>query len=257
MKHHHILWNWRSAAIGMGLLLSACTSMRARQAGDAQTFERVIAQEEPKTYAVVISSKSNWGVSTGFMIAPGIVVTAGHAMQDLRGKTIQVISVPGILKGEPFRDAELVAADYSMDIALLKVSNPISTECVRLATLPIPIGTTCGTITFSYAKAELKPRGGYAFNLIRRAQAVTVASYYTGINEHGDGYQVYETGNIMYPGSSGAPGFLMNGTVFGMHVKTWRPWVEEDNIGNPGFSLWISSEEIIRFAELHKVARWQ
>jgi uncharacterized protein (DUF983 family) len=52
----------------------------------------------------------------------------------------------------------------------------------------------------------------------------------------------------MYGGSSGCPGFTVNGNVFGMHVATVSDGAATNNSSRLAISLWVPSMDIISFA---------
>jgi hypothetical protein len=105
-------------------------------------------------------------------------------------------------------------------------------------------------------------QAGKMFNLVERFQGANISAFLTQADPSGRQLSYYETDALMYKGSSGCPGFLMNGNVFGMHI---RSAIERSNQGgNPdvkapletrlAISIWVPSMDIIAFAKDNGVA---
>jgi hypothetical protein len=218
-------------------------------------FAKACSEIRKALYATTITSldsatlQGRWGACTSFMIAPGILVTTAHTLKEHAAHTvrIEVINALDLKQNKAFETAHLIQSDPVRDIALLRIDAPRLNSCVALEVRPVLTGTSCGALGFPHPKVNARQEGGLHFTLIERFQAASVAAYYSGVHESGQTFQVYETDSIMYEGSSGCPGFLEDGRVFGMHQKSWV------NDGNPGFSLWLSMEEIIRFAQANSI----
>jgi hypothetical protein len=186
---------------------------------------------------------------TAFMIVPGVLVTAAHLVHvgcDAAQAThawFEVIRAPDV--GQHMERAALLAQDPARDLALLTLKEPRSSACVTLEEKIVAAGTGCGSLGFPLAKVTFTPQGK-VFQLVERFQGAHISAFYaSGPFSH------YETDSLMYRGSSGCPGFLADGRVFAMHV---RSVVEETPEGKPGetrlgISLWVPAGDIIRFAE--------
>ena len=218
-------------------------------------FAEVCSKIRDAVYAITITShnttalQGKWSVCTAFMITPGILVTAAHPFGEHSISTMETkaIGASSLKHNGIFEATHLLAKDIIRDIALLQIHVPKSNFCVTLEPQPVPIGSSCGAIGFPHPKVSENREGGLYFNLIERFQGQSIAAYYSGLRESGQSFQCYETDTVMYGGSSGCPGFLEDGRVFGMHLKSW---IDDTN---PGFSLWLSAKEIISFAEANSV----
>lgn len=196
---------------------------------------------------------------TGFMVAPGIVVTAAHLchVENDRSKPIhklfEAIRSPDI--GHNMERATLLAADSTRDIALLRIDNPRSTSQVLLECNKVSTGTGCGSLGFPLASVVFSP-SGRMFNLVERFQGASISTYQTSKDPSGRTLCFYETDALMYGGSSGCPGFFTDGRVFGMHVASIvDPASAQANVAKPGqvagnrlaISIWVPATEIRDF----------
>jgi hypothetical protein len=82
----------------------------------------------------------------------------------------------------------------------------------------VPHGASCGSLGYPLAYVETV-ESGRNFVLIERFQGANISSYHTESTPEGD-LDWYETDSLMYSGSSGCPGFLVDGKVFGMQVRS-------------------------------------
>ncbi|MFX0210683.1 MAG: hypothetical protein ACFFDT_32185 [Candidatus Hodarchaeota archaeon] len=96
------------------------------------------------------------------MIAPDTIITAAH-LTHMKSDVNQpnyieylLIRAPNI--GESFETAQLIAEDPVRDVAILRLKNPRSTNCVILEGNIVPRGTSCGSLGFPLA--NVRPRGG-------------------------------------------------------------------------------------------------
>ena len=218
-------------------------------------FAEVCSKIRETVYAITITShnaitlQGKWSVCTAFMISPGVLVTAAHPFEEHSSSTMkaEAIEASCLKYNGTFEATHLLAKDTVRDIALLQFHVPKSDFCVVLEPQPVPIGSFCGAIGFPHPKVNKNGKGGLNFNLIERFQGQCIAAHYSGLHESGQSFQVYETDTVMYGGSSGCPGFLEDGRVFGMHLKSC---VDDTN---PGFSLWLSAKEIVHFADANSI----
>jgi len=188
--------------------------------------------------------------STGsaFAVAPGILVTAAHCVFDQSDPAhppfsdFLVIRAPDV--GRPHEVASLVAFDEGTDLAILKISSPRSQAFLRLADRPAFVGEHCGALGFPLSGVEATP-SGLLHTLIERFQSAAVCACLT------EGTQtLYETDSPMYPGSSGCPGFLPDGTVFGMHN---RSLLHGRDSHRTCISRWVPAATIRKYLTAHDV----
>ncbi len=189
---------------------------------------------------------------TGFMIAPGILAAAAHLCHvdnnpiKPRHQIFEAIRSPDI--GQKMETATFVAEDTERDIALLRLTAPRSSTCVTLETNRIASGTNCGSLGFPLASVVFS-QTGRLFNLVERFQSASISAFLSAVYASGRQLERYETDAFMYKGSSGCPGFLENGRVFGMHISS----VTEQSGGqNPqarvAIANWIPAIDIKNFA---------
>jgi len=232
-------------------------------------FSKACSQVRESIYGVVGSSQVsekevNFTNGTGFMIAPGVLSTAAHFVHVENDTSkpahtkFQVIRAPDI--GQKLETAQLIAEETAKDIALLRIDNPRSNICISLEANRVPIGTSCGSYGFPLARVVIT-KTGKSFKLVERFQGASISAFVTPTSGQHPSY--YETDAIMYKGSSGCPGFLTNGNVFGMHirVRVERPKESSDSPKQTGqaetrlaISIWVPSMDIINFAKANGIA---
>ena len=215
-------------------------------------FRDACRRNSGAVYGTLSSSKSSteitWCNGTGFMIAPGILAMAAHCLHvennnnNPRHKRFEVMCTSDI--GESLEIASLIEEDKIVDVALLKIENPRSTKCLSLETNIVEKGTACGSLGFPLSSTEFLSNS-IKFNIIERFQSAYISAYTDETLSSGRVSSIYETNNFMYAGSSGCPGFLVNGDVFGMLVGARANTFMEQ----VAISLWVPSREIIKFAE--------
>ncbi len=231
-------------------------------------FAKACSQVRESIYGVLGSSKVstksiNITNATAFMIAPGILSTAAHFVhvENNPAKPIhtkfEVIRAPDI--GQNTEIAKLIAEDPSRDIAFLRINNPRSNICVSLEANIVPTGTSCGSYGFPLAQVFLA-QTGKGFNLVERFQGASISAFVT--DSAGQKPSYYETDSLMYRGSSGCPGFLVNGKVFGMHIRVRieKPKGSSSSPKQTGqtetrlaISIWVTSIDIINFAKANGI----
>jgi S1-C subfamily serine protease len=210
-------------------------------------------------YALIGWSKGgDVNCGTSFMIAPGILATAAHVTYKNRGDSealqdaIRVIAASEIDGKQAMESATVVAIDAEYDIALLKIENPRVKSFVTFATDPLPAGTDAGALGFPLMNPKAIMAGA-AVPMLRFQGGHVSVSYAKPSPTSGRQLAYHETDMPMYQGSSGCPGFLEDGRVFGMHVAELH---EGDENGNPkqrAFSLWLPASIIISFARDNEI----
>ena len=208
---------------------------------------------------VIGPTSAKIGNGTAFMIAPGILVTAAHFVhvesdpsKPIHG-TFEVIRAPDV--SQSMEVGTFLAEDPELDLALLELRNPRSGACLTLEPRDVPRGTNCGLLGFPLAEVSVQG-GRKKFNLLERFQGAYISAVHPITLPGGRQASYYETDALMYSGSSGCPGFLSDGRVIGMHVKS----ILEGKKGGSGttgtrlaISLWVKSPDIIAFAAANGV----
>ena len=112
---------------------------------------------------------------TAFAIGKGILATSAHSLrEECKGRRTvgqpKVIRSPdvGLLRVEP---ASIVALDDKRDIAILEIENPRCKSFLKLLDTRVPVGTTCGSISFPFSVVEFHDDGP-AFGAFERFQAM-------------------------------------------------------------------------------------
>ncbi len=222
-------------------------------------FRRACQQNRNSIYGVLGLSQMgvnqvNYCTGTAFMIASEIVVTAAHGIhqnsnhsQPVHG-LLQVVRTPDI--GQPFLQAILIAEDISRDIALLRIINPSSADCLTLIQTRAEIGRPVGSLGFPLATVTINSTG-YTYNLVERFQGAYISAFQQNRNPTiTQNMDFYETDALMYGGSSGCPGFLETGEVFGLHVASMNDSQGQNaNSSRAAIALWVPSNDIISFAQ--------
>ena len=136
---------------------------------------------------------------SGFVVAPGVVVTNAHVVAGIRS--------PGlILSGSPV-SARAVLVDPSLDLAVLRTTAPLGPALV-LETALAPRGTPSAALGF--------PENG---PFSAAPAAISAAFDAVGRNIYGGGLvtrQVYELTAQIQPGNSGGPLLGTDGHVLGV-----------------------------------------
>jgi len=197
-----------------------------------------------------IGNRRNVTNGTAFMVAPGIIVTAAHVIHlesnssNPRHNTIRAIRAPDV--GQRTETAQFIAEDTIRDLALLQIDNPRSDQSVTLEQSVLPIGASCGSLGFPLATVD--ERG---FHLVLRFQGANISAFVTATDPFGRSLSFYETDALMYKGSSGCPGFIVNGNVFGLHNISLMEIPEGSRPRQTeryAISRWVPSTDIITFA---------
>jgi S1-C subfamily serine protease len=237
---------------------------------EEKMFKQSCSQIRNALYGVIGSSKVgnqiNCSNGTAFMIAPGVLATAAHLAHVESNPSkpahtlFETIRAPDI--GQSMEKAQLIAEDPIRDIAILRINNPRSNTCVTLEPNVVPIGTSCGSLGFPLASITFTP-AGKAFNLVERFQGSSISAFHTQTLS-GRQLSFYEIDALMYGGSSGCPGFLVNANVFGMQVRSVIDKPRGDLAGphdkqaqtetRLAISILVPSIDIIAFAKNNGIA---
>jgi len=209
-----------------------------------------------KAVSQIRSNQYNISTGSAFMIAPGIVTTAAHLLHvennpaRPRHGSFLVIRAPDV--GQEMEQCVFINEDTERDVALLRINNPRSTHCVKFQPNKIIVGTNCGSLGFPLAYID---RNTGAFQLVERFQGAYISSFNTHTIQSGRQISFYETDALMYKGSSGCPGFLIDAKIYGMHNKSIidQPEATSGDDQRQGtrlaISLWIPAADIVAFAK--------
>jgi S1-C subfamily serine protease len=192
------------------------------------------------------------------MIAPGVLATAAHILYKNPGDStsfqdsIWVLGDPEINTDKKMEPVGVVDVDAEYDIGLLRINNPRTNTPVVFTTDPLPEGTEVGAV--GYPLMNVRTIMAHEVVPLLRFQGGHVSARY-GKRSVISARQLvyYETDVPMYMGSSGCPGFLANGKVFGMHVAEWHEGDDEGNPKQRAFSMWVPASAIVSFARDHKI----
>ena len=218
-------------------------------------FTKSCSQVQESVYGVWartnLGKTTNHSNGTGFKISEKNIVTCSHILHqktDVKRplhKEVFVIRAPDI--GNQAIKVKVLADDPVRDVALLEIDDnaPFLTLDPNLESM----GTICGSIGFPLCTVKQKGKG-IVFDLTLRFQGAHISANYTHTLS-GSPFRWYETDSLMYKGSSGCPGFLSNGIVWGMQQKVRVDPALKKKIGDRSrlaISIWLSSIDIIEFA---------
>jgi S1-C subfamily serine protease len=212
-------------------------------------------------FSIISKKEIRNELGSGFTIAPGILATVAHLthVESNRQKPVhskfEVIRSPDV--GQKMESASFIAEDPIRDIALLKIDSPRSTKYLTLEPNRVPTGTSCGSLGFPLGEIIQTPQG-LTISLIERFQGSYISAFHKQTLTPGNDVDVYEIDSLMYNGSSGCPGFLMNSNVIGMQfqsllgrgvVKIGKPAKKSATPNTQlAISSWVPSMDIITFA---------
>jgi hypothetical protein len=196
------------------------------------------------------------GNSSGFTIAPGVIATVAHGLH-INGdfnepihETYEVIRTPDI--GEDMRSAHIIAIDDARDLAFLRIQDADDQRYLPLIDGLVPIGTSCGFLGFPLSSADFN-EDGLNFKLNERFQGAYVSAFVSD-TLHGTEMDWYETDQLMYGGSSGCPGFIVDGRVFGMQSNTLTTEASSDDESNRlAIARQVPSTEILAYARTNGI----
>ncbi len=188
---------------------------------------------------------------TAFMVYPGICATAAHVLHINGDKTkglhqkIEVIRSPDL--GNPMQNAHLIAEDLDRDIALIKLEHSAGIKALDLHTDRLASGTSVGSLGFPLASTKVS-QTGINYHAVERFQAAYISAYEKRLISDNRVLDFYETDSLMYGGSSGCPGYTVDGKVFGIHVAT-RGLGEKQAAQRIAISLWVPSTDVINLLQ--------
>ena len=200
---------------------------------------------------------------TAFMVAPGVLVTAGHMTHVNNDwpqpyhQRFEAVRAPDI--GSSMETAFLLAVDPVRDIALFRMERPRSSDCLTLSPGPVMPGTSCGSLGFPLSTVDFLDTGR-RFNLVERFQGSFISSFYMKGTPSGVTVPCYEMDALMYGGSSGCPVFLLDGTVIGMQVASQigtedlheAPYPSPQSV-RLAISVLVPSYELLAFARANGI----
>lgn len=191
------------------------------------------------------------GTATGFMISPGVLVTAAHFLHVKndpvrpRHTQFEVVRARNIGQ-QPPEAAEFIAEDASLDIGLLKVINARNNDCVTLEENEVSQGLWCGFLGYPVVALSLQKTGAGRLVAAERFQGAFLST----VNlQAGQAIHRYEMDHDMYAGSSGCPGFRPDGVVIGMQLASPVQPVPGGSAAKLlSISFLVPSADLLRFA---------
>lgn len=144
-----------------------------------------------------VAGCEGYGSGSGFLIAPDLVVTAGHVLAD--SSTARAVS------GTTVTHATLIGYDQEQDVALARLATPLPAPRLTFKTAPVKVGDPVATIGFTLG-GQLSFHAGSINGLGRKVNIEGRTA--TDLIEH-------DTAAL--PGDSGAPLVNTSGQVVGIH----------------------------------------
>jgi S1-C subfamily serine protease len=136
---------------------------------------------------------------SGFVVAPGLVVTNAHVIAGIRQPLVQT--------GSTLRATEVLLFDPSFDLAVLRVSG-LTAPALRLDPATVPLGSQAAVLGYP---------GGGPFSAV--GAGIMALFEAQGPDIYGQGLtvrNVYELDAQVRPGNSGGPLVLPDGDVIGV-----------------------------------------
>lgn len=160
------------------------------------------------------------GGGSGFIVSnDGLIVTNRHVVEDKEAR----YSV--LLNDGTSYDVEVLARDLQLDIAILKISEPLE-ESLTFVSFGNSESLKLGETVIAIGNALAEFRNSVSVGVVSGLSRSIVASDSMGRSEQLD--QVIQTDAAINPGNSGGPLLNINGKVIGVNVATSRG---ADNIG--------------------------
>ncbi|MHB8293618.1 MAG: MarP family serine protease [Acidimicrobiales bacterium] len=159
----------------------------------------VLASDGPSTVKVFGNGCGGALEGSGFIVAPGLVLTNAHVIAGIAHPTIH--EAGRVLPATP------LLFDPNLDVAVMRVPG-LAGHPLSLSTSVSPRGTTGAVLGY--------PENG---SLTAGGAGVLKAFEAVGRNIYGQGLvtrEVYELQAVVRPGNSGGPLVAANGTVFGV-----------------------------------------
>ena len=133
---------------------------------------------------------------------------------------------------------------------MISINDPNPTPVLKLCNKKIDTGTACGALGFPLASVSVI-NNQPAFNLVERFQGSFISAFQTFGMPGNKFLDFYETDSVVYGGSSGCPGFTVEGNIFGMVIGTASDGTKQTNYTRLAISRWVPSMDIIAFANMH------
>lgn len=170
----------------------------------AQNAPPETAPRAPEASAPAATRSASWG--TGFVVAPGYLLTAHHVVRDHKRLLIGPVGLTST--GRPqWHAAELVKADIQRDLALLKIPDALALPALRLSPQPaIPIGLEALVIGFPQPRLQGSSR--------KITQGIVNGYRNNDSNQTEQG--LLQISAEISQGNSGGPVLAADGTVIGM-----------------------------------------
>lgn len=205
MKARPSLLRTCGMAVLMGALACSSHAQGSASAGSLQLLPqrvpnpgRIIPKDAPTTLA-------SWG--TGFVIAPGHVLTAYHVVQNKN--QIRVGPVGQTETGRPrWLQAELVKTDPAKDLALLSIAESLPAMKLHPGST-VPIGLEAVVMGFPQPRIQ---------GASRKITAGIVNGYRNALSSSPDEGMLQISAEVSN-GNSGGPVMAPDGTVIGMVQK--------------------------------------
>lgn len=193
---------------------------------DVPVYERYYEQFDPWGFFSIPRVRENGteerevGGGSGFIVSnDGLIVTNNHVVVD------ETARYSVLLNDGSMYTVDVLARDSDLDIAILKINEPIDTALTYLEfgnSADLKLGQTVVAIGNALAEFQNSVSVGVVSGLSRSI----VASDEWGRSEQLD--QVIQTDAAINPGNSGGPLLNLKGDVVGVNVATSRG---ADNIG--------------------------
>ncbi|MGY2004425.1 S1 family peptidase [Blastococcus sp. SYSU DS1024] len=160
-------------------------------------FEEIIREATSGVVRLEVSTCDTGGIGSGFMLAPTLVLTVAHVVDD--GEVLRVV------QGTTSTSARILGIDHSADVALLETAAPLQGHFFTLAAEPPEITDRLAVLGFPDG-APLTVTQGTVNGLDRKAVI-------DGLARH----SLIEHDAASTSGSSGGPVLNTDGEVIGLH----------------------------------------
>jgi serine protease Do len=188
---------------------------------DVPVYEQYVEQLDPWGFWTVPRLRSQGteereiGGGSGFVVSEdGLIVTNHHVVADTAARYSIILS-----DGASY-EVDVLASDPAIDIAVLKISEPIIAPLTALSfgdSTNLHLGETVVAIGNALAEFQNSVSVGVVSGLSR---SITASDELTGMSERLD--QVIQTDAAVNPGNSGGPLLNARGEVIGVNVATSR-----------------------------------
>jgi thioredoxin-related protein len=221
--------------------LLCCQVQLHTKLGDPQGAERVVREalvlnpsaQWRRALAQLLQPKAGLSMGTGFVVAPGHVVTSDHVVRGTGPVRVRI-------QGQEPVGCTILAHDEDCDLALLKVELPprVTLRTLRVAPrAPADRGTEVMALGYALGGASLK--------FTRGAVSARLA-------DAGNGLQRLVLDQRINPGNSGGPLFDACGNVVGIVQAKTIATAEVDSYG-----IAVAAEALDRFLRHHLKDRYR